>query len=63
MVVGKTRKKNVIRDAKAINALGVLGYKVIIVWECETKNTNLESLMEKLPRKLTEGKINSGNKT
>ena len=60
----KTRKdywqdkleKNVIRDAKAVSALGFLGYKVIIVWECETNNANLSILMKKLAEKIKRGK-------
>lgn len=55
--------KNVIRDVNAVRALGILGYKVIIVWECETKSRNLKILNEKLCGKLMEGMIYSDSKT
>lgn len=31
-------KKNVIRDKENIKKLNDLGWKVVIIWECETKN-------------------------
>ncbi len=40
--------KNVQRDAEAISKLGILDYKVIIVWECETKIRDLNALANRL---------------
>lgn len=42
-------KGNVERDKKAIRELETLGYRVIVVWECETKNTDrLEQLVKEI---------------
>ena len=35
-------KKNVERDRKHVAALGILGWKVLIVWECEIESAAME---------------------
>ena len=40
--------RNVARDQEAIAALSSHGIKVVVVWECETKNSNLEELINRL---------------
>ena len=40
--------RNVARDQEAIAALSSQGIKVIVVWECEAKKSNLEELMNRL---------------
>ncbi|MEE1611866.1 very short patch repair endonuclease [Microvirga sp. CF3016] len=39
-------KRNVERDEKAVNALRAIGWSVLIIWECETKD--LDTLADKL---------------
>lgn len=46
-------QRNVERDRRSIEALEALGYKVIVVWECETKR-ELERLRERLATSLGE---------
>lgn len=36
-------EKNVARDCKNYSALGDLGWKVIVVWECELKNREINA--------------------
>lgn len=44
-------KSNVARDKRNIAALRRLGWKVLIIWECETKDaTKLERLVTKVKR-------------
>lgn len=43
--------RNVQRDALAERALQALGWRVLVIWECETRNSAL--LSELLERKLT----------
>jgi DNA mismatch endonuclease (patch repair protein) len=38
--------KNVMRDSKVKNDLDLDGWKVIVIWECETSLQNLEDLTE-----------------
>ena len=42
-------RANVERDTKAIGALAITGWRVLIVWECATKSLQLQ---ETLPEKL-----------
>ncbi|MCJ2165594.1 DNA mismatch endonuclease Vsr [Pseudodesulfovibrio sp. S3] len=42
----KKLKGNVSRDAKAIEQLQDLGYRCLVIWECETKN--LDELTDRL---------------
>lgn len=44
---------NVARDAKQVEALDRLGWRVLVVWECETKD--LQSLADILTRFLSQG--------
>ena len=37
---------NILRDKKNLEILSSLGWKIIIIWECETKN--IENLREKI---------------
>lgn len=39
---------NVIRDTKQYDQLKKLGYKVLIVWECQLKSKNKNASLEKL---------------
>ena len=41
-------QRNIARDAEQISALAALGWQVLVIWECETRNT--KSLMLKLGR-------------
>ena len=41
--------RNVARDARALDELRAGGYRVIVVWECETKRGEAE-LLERLSR-------------
>jgi DNA mismatch endonuclease (patch repair protein) len=40
--------KNIIRDAKNIKELKNLGWKVIILWECELKKTKIDNTFKNL---------------
>jgi DNA mismatch endonuclease (patch repair protein) len=42
----KKLKGNVARDAKSIEQLRELGYRCLVIWECETKN--LDELADRL---------------
>ena len=46
-------KSNVERDVRQFNALTDLGWQVIIVWECETRDPSAlaERLLEEIPQK------------
>jgi len=45
--------KNQARDKRVVSALKMLGWKVIIVWECQIKNKILTSkLLARLPAKI-----------
>lgn len=46
-------KRNVERDARKTSALEQAGWRVIIVWECETKD--IVALADRLERELREG--------
>ena len=39
---GPKREANVIRDAKAREALQALGWRVLVIWECEVKSKEFE---------------------
>ena len=43
-------KRNVERQKKDIELLKMLGWKIVVIWECEIKNTNL--LAEKIESSL-----------
>jgi len=45
-------EKNVIRDYQHYNDLTNMGWKVIVVWECELKKNLFDSTMEKLMHSL-----------
>lgn len=42
--------RNVLRDIKNKQALEQLGWKVVVIWECETKN--IEKLAEEISEKI-----------
>jgi len=46
-------KGNTCRDKKAEIELNVLGWKVIVVWECELKSKSIVSTLENLLEKLS----------
>jgi DNA mismatch endonuclease (patch repair protein) len=43
------------RDKNNVAALGKLGWKVMVIWECETKKRAMPVLMERLSDFLTKG--------
>jgi len=45
-------ESNVERDIRNYNALNQLGWKVLIVWECELKKHTVEHTLERIIRKL-----------
>ena len=59
-VVPKTRtdwwldkiKKNITNDSKAVGALTQQGWKIITLWECELKSSNLEKSLSSLVNSL-----------
>ena len=50
-------KSNIDRDKRAIQALRKLGWRVVIVWECETKH--IDSLTKRLGERLRSHKLSS----
>lgn len=48
----KKLDRNMERDKKNIIALQEMGWKVLIVWECETKKKNIAVLFERLTSSL-----------
>src|SRR5258706_7886769 len=46
-------ERNLKRDAEKVSALKALGWRVLIIWECETKK--VENLSERLREVLTSG--------
>lgn len=48
--------KNVERDMKNTEILGSLGWKVLVVWECELKKSNAEGRLNKLILEIKEAK-------
>lgn len=47
-------KRNVERDAENIAKLQSLGWKVIVIWECELKKTLLNNTLTKLCAEIRE---------
>jgi DNA mismatch endonuclease, patch repair protein len=47
---------NVQRDNMAVLALVALGYKVIVVWECQLKPTKRQSTLKSVVQQITQGK-------
>lgn len=47
-------EKNKLRDQKNIEQLKNLGWKVLIIYQCELKNKNIESSMERVISELTQ---------
>jgi len=45
-------QKNVDRDRRTEEALSTLGWRVIVVWECEIRRTGLDALAARLRREL-----------
>jgi DNA mismatch endonuclease (patch repair protein) len=43
---------NVENDAKALSALSNLGWKTIIIWECDLKPAKMQETIAKLPGKI-----------
>ena len=43
---------NVLRDKKNIQELEKLGWKVIVVWECQLKSSNRETTLENLAKEI-----------
>ncbi len=43
---------NIERDAKNLRLLTELGWKVIVVWECELKNSNAEDTLNSLVHRI-----------
>ncbi|HIB1800882.1 TPA: very short patch repair endonuclease [Enterococcus faecium] len=46
-------KKNQDRDLKNYESLKAIGWKVIIVWECDLKNKNVENTLKNLYKEIT----------
>jgi len=44
---------NVLRDKKNLKRLTELGWQVLIIWECETKEKNIDFLYQKIEEFLT----------
>lgn len=44
--------RNMQRDKENCAALNELGWRVLIIWECETKKKNIEALTEKLKKSI-----------
>lgn len=61
-VMPKTNKRfwyskienNIKRDKRNIRKLKKMGWKVIVVWECELKNKNKENTLERVVNKIIE---------
>ncbi len=59
-VMPKTNKKfwyskienNIKRDKRNLRELKKLGWKVIVIWECELKNKNRESTLQRIVNKI-----------
>ncbi len=59
-VVPKTRTEwwlnkingNVANDVKAVKALKKMGWRVILLWECDLRGKNIEKFFAKLPGKI-----------
>jgi len=49
------RESNVKRDRRVVRALRRAGWRVLIVWECQTKQPKLVNLENRLRRFLAEG--------
>ena len=49
-------ERNVERDAREQKALQEMGWKVIVVWECELKKAAREETLERLYNEITNGK-------
>lgn len=49
----KKLDRNIERDKENIIALQKMGWKVLVVWECETKKRNTDALIQKLKAFLT----------
>lgn len=47
LILGRKIKANILRDAKKIEMLKLQGWKVIVVWECELKNSVRKETLEK----------------
>jgi DNA mismatch endonuclease (patch repair protein) len=45
-------KKNLSNDSNAELALRELGWKVLVIWECELKTTNVDNTLANLPGKI-----------
>ena len=45
-------KANILRDAKKIEMLKLQGWKVIVVWECELKNSVRKETLEKIKQQI-----------
>ena len=43
-------EKNMARDKKNYRELKKMGFKILIIWECETKNKNLDKLNIRIKR-------------
>lgn len=50
-------KKNKTRDAKEYSELSVLGWKVIVIWECELISKTRDSTLRKLVNRIIESRI------
>ena len=49
----KKLDRNIQRDKENCDSLQNLGWRVLIVWECETKKKNLSTLNDRLRRELS----------
>lgn len=49
----KKLNKNIERDKKNIEILRKLGWKVLVIWECEVKSKNYPMLIEKIKNNLS----------
>ena len=47
--------KNMERDKLAITALEKLGWRVLVVWECEIKKQNQDALLQRVKQFLSDG--------
>lgn len=45
-------ENNIKRDKRNIRKLKKMGWKVIVVWECELKNKNKENTLERVVNKI-----------
>jgi DNA mismatch endonuclease (patch repair protein) len=54
--------RNMARDQSVLEALHILGWSVLVIWECETRKSKWELLQSKLSEFLGESRLSSGAK-